>query len=100
MILINLTKKGITGKKVEQVLESANITVNKNSVPNDLNSPFVTSGLRIGTPAITTRGLKIAECRKVAHWICDIIENIDDENLIYTIKEQVVSLCDAFPVYK
>ena len=99
LFLIDLSDKDITGKKAEQVLELANITVNKNSIPDDPCSPFITSGLRIGTPAITTRGFKNKESEIVAHWICDILENINDENLIYSIKEKVITLCDEFPVY-
>ncbi|WP_116964816.1 serine hydroxymethyltransferase [Fastidiosibacter lacustris] len=99
LILIDLISKNSTGKDVEMALGRANITVNKNSVPNDLRSPFVTSGLRIGTPAITTRGLKEKECTQIAHWICDIIDNLGDEKLEVDIKQKVIDLCTHFPVY-
>lgn len=90
---------GISGKKAEEILGKAYITVNKNMLPNDLRSPFVTSGLRIGTPAITTRGLKEKEVQKVANWICDILDNPYDLVCIDKIKEQVIALCQEFPVY-
>ena len=99
LILIDLISKGITGKDVEAALGRANITVNKNSVPNDPRSPFVTSGLRIGTPAITTRGLKEDECAQIAHWMCDIIDDLGNEAKEQEIKQKVVALCAKFPVY-
>ncbi|MBK2123627.1 serine hydroxymethyltransferase [Fangia hongkongensis] len=99
LILIDLINKDITGKDVEAALGRANITVNKNSVPNDPRSPFVTSGLRIGTPAITTRGFKEKECEQIANWMCDIIENLGDEALEQKVKNEVVELCSKFPVY-
>ena len=99
LILIDLINKNITGKEVEEALGRANITVNKNTVPNDPRSPFITSGLRIGTPAITTRGFQETECRDIAHWIADIIEHLDDNNLENTIKEKAIALCQRFPVY-
>lgn len=99
LILIDLINKNITGKEVEEALGRANITVNKNTVPNDPRSPFITSGLRIGTPAITTRGFQETECRDIAHWIADIIEHLDDNNLGNTIKEKAIALCQRFPVY-
>lgn len=100
LLLIDLIKKDITGKDVEAALGRANITVNKNSVPNDPRSPFVTSGLRIGTPAITTRGFKEAECEQVAHWIADIIDNLGDEATEQRVKKEALALCDKFPVYR
>ena len=99
IILIDLRSKGITGKDLERVLGSVNITVNKNSVPNDPASPFVTSGIRIGTPAATTRGFKEEEIIQVANWISDIINNFDNEELQKTIKEEAHKLTSNFPVY-
>ena len=99
IILVDLRSKGITGKDLERVLGSVNITVNKNSVPNDPASPFVTSGIRIGTPAATTRGFKEKEIVQVANWISDIINNFDNEELHNIIKEDVHKLTSNFPVY-
>ena len=99
IILVDLRSKGITGKDLERVLGSVNITVNKNSVPNDPASPFVTSGIRIGTPAATTRGFKEEEIIQVANWISNIINNFDNEELQKTIKEEVHKLTSNFPVY-
>ena len=99
MFLVDLIDKGITGKEADAALGLANITVNKNAVPNDPQSPFVTSGLRIGTPAATTRGFKEAEVTLVATWICDLLEDINNENIIGEVKEKVVELCSRFPVY-
>ena len=99
MFLVDLVNKGITGKDADAALGRANITVNKNAVPNDPQSPFVTSGLRIGTPASTTRGFKEAEVTQVAEWICDVIEDIDNELVINEVKEKVIELCSRFPVY-
>jgi len=87
-------------------LGAANITVNKNAVPNDPMSPFVTSGIRVGTPAITTRGFKVAECAQLAHWMCDIIDTCDQENKSWDraveadVKQKVLDLCGRFPVYR
>ena len=99
IILVDLRSKGITGKDLERVLGSVNITVNKNSVPNDPASPFVTSGIRIGTPAATTRGFKEEEIIQVANWISDIINDFDNEELQKTIKEEAHKLTSNFPVY-
>jgi len=99
MFLVDLINKGVTGKEADAALGRANITVNKNAVPNDPQSPFVTSGLRIGTPAATTRGFEEAEIAEVASWICDIIENIGDDKIIDDVKEKVKILCSKFPVY-
>jgi glycine hydroxymethyltransferase len=99
LFLVDLINKNITGKAAEAALEQANITVNKNAVPNDPKSPFITSGIRIGTPAVTTRGLGTAEVRQVAHWISDILDNIEDLNLQTKIKAEVLVLCARFPVY-
>ena len=100
MFLVDLINKSITGKDAEETLGRANITLNKNAVPNDPQSRFVTSGLRIGTPAVTTRGFKEDEVSLVASWICDILEDIDNKDIINNIKDQVKDLCSKFPVYK
>ena len=99
IVLVDLRNKNITGKDLEKVLGSVNITVNKNSVPNDPASPFVTSGIRIGTPAVTTRGFKEKEIIQVSNWICEIINNFDDEKLQNNIKKEVSNLTNNFPVY-
>lgn len=100
LFLLDLVDKGITGKDADAALGKAHITVNKNSVPNDPQSPFVTSGLRIGSPAATTRGFKEAEMESVAHWISDILDNMGDESVIKAVKEKVATLCERFPVYQ
>ena len=99
LFLLDLIDKGLTGKEAEAALALANITTNKNAVPNDPQSPFVTSGLRIGTPAITTRGFKETECQQIANYIADILDNIKDNSMIERIKADVASLCQRFPVY-
>lgn len=99
LLLIDLIDKKITGKDVETALGLANITTNKNSVPNDTQSPFITSGLRIGSPAVTTRGFKEKECEQVANWICDIMDDLQNAKQIEHIKEQVLTLCKKYPVY-
>ena len=99
IILVDLRNKGISGKDLERVLGSVNITVNKNSVPNDPASPFVTSGIRIGTPAATTRGFKEKEVIQVSNWISDIINDFSNEELQKNIKEEVHNLTSNFPVY-
>ena len=99
LFLVSLISKGITGKDLDAALDRANITVNKNAVPNDPQSPFVTSGIRIGTPSITTRGFKKTESSQVASWICDIIDNMGDEALVEKIKGEVKALCKRFPMY-
>ena len=99
IVLVDLRNKNITGKDLEKVLGSINITVNKNSVPNDPASPFVTSGIRIGTPAVTTRGFKEKEIIQVSNWICEIINNFDNEELQNKIKNEVSNLTNNFPVY-
>ena len=99
IILVDLRSKGITGKDLERVLGSVNITVNKNSVPNDPASPFVTSGIRIGTPAATTRGFKEKEIIQVSNWISNIINDFENEDLHQSIKEEVQNLTNDFPVY-
>ncbi|WP_455212829.1 serine hydroxymethyltransferase [Kaarinaea lacus] len=100
LFLVDLINKGITGKDADAALGAANITVNKNSVPNDPQSPFVTSGLRIGTPAATTRGFNEAEVTQVAAWICDILDDINNESTRERVKQQVLDICKRFPVYK
>lgn len=99
LILLSLVDKGITGKDADATLGRTNITVNKNTVPNDPCSPFVTSGLRLGTPAITTRGFGIKETQQTAHWIADILEDLEDEAMIASVRDKVVALCKDFPVY-
>ncbi|MEC4750492.1 serine hydroxymethyltransferase [Methylomicrobium sp. Wu6] len=99
LMLVSLIPKGITGKAADAALGKAHITVNKNAVPNDPQSPFVTSGIRVGTPAPTTRGFKEEQVINVAHWMCDVMENIDDENVIAAVREKVAALCARFPVY-
>ncbi len=99
LFLIDLVDKGITGKAADAALGAANITVNKNAVPNDPQSPFVTSGIRIGTPAITTRGFGTQESRELAYWICDVLDRVDDETVQAQVKARVLDLCRRFPVY-
>ena len=99
IVLVDLRSKNITGKDLERVLGEVNITVNKNSVPNDPKSPFVTSGVRLGTPAITTRGFKEKEVKLISNWICDIILNMDDNKKHEEIKEKISALCNKYPVY-
>jgi glycine hydroxymethyltransferase len=99
MFLVNLIKNDVTGKSLEAALGEAFITVNKNSVPNDPKSPFVTSGIRVGTPAVTRRGFKEKEVTQISDWISQIIKDIEDQNLIAEIKEEVKSLCSNYPVY-
>jgi glycine hydroxymethyltransferase len=91
--------KEVSGKDAEAALGKAHITVNKNSVPNDPRSPFVTSGLRLGTPAITTRGYKEADCVALANWIADVLDNPGDENVIAGVRENVTLQCRQYPVY-
>ena len=99
LFLLSLVKQDITGKDADAALGRANITVNKNAVPNDPRSPFVTSGLRIGSPAVTTRGFKEAEVAELTGWMCDVLDNIEDEAVIAQVKQKVVELCSRFPVY-
>ncbi len=99
LFLVDLIDKGITGKDADAALDRANITVNKNAVPNDPRSPFVTSGLRIGTPAITTRGFGLAETRAMTGWIADVLDDIENEAVIDRVRGQVIDLCGRFPVY-
>lgn len=99
LFLIDLIDKDITGKDAEAALGEAFITVNKNTVPNEPRSPFVTSGLRMGTPAVTTRGMKESECTELAGWICDILDDMDNQDVIQTVKAKVLELTAKFPVY-
>ena len=100
MFLVDLIDKGITGKEADAALGSANITVNKNAVPNDPQSPFVTSGIRIGTPAITTRGFKQDDCKQLANWMCDILDDINNQSTIEKVKQNVLEICRRLPVYR
>ncbi|MFB9888125.1 serine hydroxymethyltransferase [Balneatrix alpica] len=100
LFLLSLISKDITGKDADAALGRAHITVNKNAVPNDPRSPFVTSGLRIGTPAVTTRGFGEQECRDLAGWICDILEDINNEEVIATVRSKVEAVCAKYPVYR
>ena len=100
IVLVDLRSKNITGKDLEKLLGTVNITVNKNSVPNDTASPFVTSGIRIGTPAITTRGFGKNEVIQVANWIADIIDNFEDQSVHERVRDEVHALTAEYPVYK
>ena len=99
LFLVDMIDKGLTGKEVDAALGRANITVNKNSVPNDPQSPFVTSGIRIGTPSVTTRDFDVEDCKQVANWICDIMDNMGDESVIERVKGEVLALCKSKPLY-
>lgn len=99
LFLLDLVDKNLTGKEADAALGQANITVNKNSVPNDPKSPFVTSGIRVGTPAITRRGFKEPEAQALAGWMCDLLDNIADEEIRLQIKNKVLEICQRFPVY-
>ena len=100
LFLVDLIDKGITGKEADAALGSANITVNKNAVPNDPQSPFVTSGIRIGTPAITTRGFSEPDSQQLANWICDILDDVNNQETIKSVKQKVLEICKRLPVYK
>ncbi len=100
LILIDLSNHKITGKEAEQFLDKAGITVNKNTVPNEKQSPFVTSGIRLGTPALTTRGMKEEEMKQIASWISQILKGHNDENFLLRIKKEVYNLCQKFPLYE
>jgi len=99
LFLLDLVDKGITGKAADAALGRAHITVNKNTVPKDPQSPFVTSGLRIGSPAATTRGFKVNEMRDLASWMCDILDDMENESVIAAVRAKVTELCGRFPVY-
>ena len=98
LFLIDLTNKNITGKYSQELLDSINITTNKNSIPNDPLTPLITSGIRIGTPAITTRGFKEKECVVIANMIADVLYKPQDQELLYKIKHDVINLCSKFPL--
>jgi len=100
LFLLSLIKQDITGKDADAALGRANITVNKNAVPNDPKPPFVTSGLRLGSPAITTRGFGTAEVADLTSWMCDILDDIENETVIAEVKQKVIELCARFPVYQ
>ena len=100
LFLVSFIKQGLTGKAADAALGSANITVNMNAVPNDPQSPFVTSGIRVGTPAITTRGLGEAESRELAGWMCDVLDDLENPQTIKAVKTKVLDLCQRFPVYQ
>ena len=99
MFLLSLVSKGMTGKEADAVLNSVNITVNKNTVPNDPQSPFVTSGIRIGTPAVTSRNFSEEDCAQLAHWICDVLTAPEDNAVVQQVKDKVATLTAARPVY-
>jgi glycine hydroxymethyltransferase len=99
LFLLSLIDKRMTGKAADAALGAANITVNKNSVPNDPQSPFVTSGIRIGTPAVTTRGFGEAECRDLAHWMADVLDDHENPSVIEGVRQKVLDVCARFPVY-
>ncbi|RQB98087.1 serine hydroxymethyltransferase, partial [Pseudomonas aeruginosa] len=99
LMLISLVRQGLTGKEADAALGRVGITVNKNAVPNDPQSPFVTSGIRIGTPAVTTRGFREGECRELAGWICDILDDIDNPEVGERVRGHVGEFCRHFPVY-
>ncbi|VAW95198.1 Serine hydroxymethyltransferase [hydrothermal vent metagenome] len=100
LFLVNFIKKGLTGKVADAALGAANITVNMNAVPNDPQSPFVTSGIRVGTPAITTRGFKEAQSEQLATWMCDILDDVTNQDMIATVKQKAIKICAEFPVYE
>ncbi len=100
LFLLSLIRQGITGKDADAALDEANITVNKNAVPNDPNPPFVTSGLRIGTPAITTRGFVEDDCAELTGWMCDVLDDLDNREVRASVKEKVLALCAKYPVYQ
>ncbi len=100
LFLVDFITQGLTGKEVDAALGKARITVNKNTVPNDPKSPFVTSGIRVGTPAVTTRGFQEEECRALAGWMCDIIDDLSDDSMIDRVRDRVRALCARYPVYE
>jgi len=100
LFLVSFIEQGLTGKAVDAALGSAHITVNKNTVPHDPQSPFVTSGIRVGTPAATTRGFGEKECTDITQWICDICDDIENESIVNDVRAKVEKLCAKFPVYR
>ena len=99
LFLVSFIKQGLTGKAVDAALGNAHITVNMNAVPNDPQSPFITSGIRVGTPACTTRGFGEDECKELASWMCDICDDLENQSVIDEVREKVSKLCAKFPVY-
>ena len=100
LMLVDLRSKGVTGKDAEEVLEKAGITCNKNAIPNDPEKPFITSGIRLGTPSITARGMKEKEAEKVGYMILKVLENINDESKISEVRQEVLQLTKEFPLYR
>ena len=100
LFLVSFIEAGLTGKEVDAWLGAANITVNMNAVPNDPQSPFVTSGIRVGTPAVTTRGFTEADCRELAGWMCDVIDSRGESSVIEAVKAKALDICARYPVYK
>ena len=100
LFLMDFIKQGLTGKAVDEALGRVHITVNKNAVPNDPQTPFVTSGIRIGTPAITTRGFGLTEAQDLAHWVCDIVDHLGDQTVAQGVLAKVKAVCQKFPVYE
>jgi glycine hydroxymethyltransferase len=100
LFLVSFISQGLTGKDVDAWLGAANVTVNKNAVPNDPQSPFVTSGIRVGTPAVTTRGFGEAECTALAGWMCDVIDAHGEQAVVDAVKAKVLDVCRRFPVYR
>ena len=99
LFLVDLIDKGLTGKQADAALGAAHITVNKNAVPNDPQSPFVTSGIRVGTPAITTRGFAESDARELAGWMCDVMDDIENQDVIAAVRDKVIEVCRRLPVY-
>jgi glycine hydroxymethyltransferase len=99
LFLLDLIDKNITGKDADAALGSAHITVNKNAVPNDPRPPSISSGLRIGTPAVTTRGFKEPEAQQLSNWIADVLDHLGDESVLARVRAEVVAICRRFPVY-
>ncbi len=100
LLLVDLTNKGLTGKLAESILENAGMTTNKNTVPNETRSPFITSGIRLGTPALTTRGMKEVEMSRIGNWIADVLESVEDDQLHMRIRSDIRDLCQSFPLYQ
>ena len=100
LLLLDLSDRDLTGKRAEELLERAGITVNKNTVPGEKRSPFISSGIRLGTPALTTRGMGTLEMEQIAEWIAQLIKNPEDESLLQKIQRESQALCSCFPLYK
>ncbi|MDW7733616.1 MAG: serine hydroxymethyltransferase, partial [Methanolobus sp.] len=100
VMLVNLNKFDITGKDAEAAMSKAGIVLNKNTIPFETRSPFITSGIRIGTPAATTRGMKEAQMQEIAGYINDVISNLNDDTVLHGINSDVEQLCSGFPIYK